>query len=102
MNEENHQGDIDILDRATTALRNAPASESPPQRVLAATIGALNSRFGHTETGSPEIYRYENERRQRMVRIARYSSLAAVLLLMVVGAGVALLSIAGRLQRLVR
>jgi len=90
MNDANHQLEVDILDRATAALRNTAASESPPPRVVKATIEALNSRFGQTETGSPKILRRESERRQRMFRIARYSSLAAALLLMVVGASVAL------------
>jgi len=91
MNDENHQGDIDLLDRATAALRNTAASESAPPHVIAATMEALNSRFGQTEINSPEILRRENERRQRMFRIARYSGLAAAILLMIVGAGVALL-----------
>ena len=87
MNDENHQPEVDILDRATAALHSTAASESAPPHVIAATMEALNSRFGQTEINSPEILRRENERRQRMFRIARYGSLAAALLLMVFGAG---------------
>src|SRR5947208_5478265 len=91
MNDENHQGDIDVLDRATAALRNASVSEPPPERIVAATMETLNSRFSQAEINSPEILRRENDRRQRMFRIARYSSLAAALLLAAVGASLALL-----------
>ena len=90
MNDENHQPVIDLLDRAMAALRSTAASESPPPRVVVATIEALNSRFGQTETNSSEIRPREIETRQRMFRIARYSTVAAAILLMVVGASLVL------------
>src|SRR5262245_24560232 len=90
MNDESHQGDIDIVDRATAALRNTAASESPPPHVVSVTVEALKSRFSQTETNSPEILRRDNERRRRMFRIARYSGLAAAILLIVAGSSLVL------------
>lgn len=62
----------DVLQAALDALRNEPVPPGPPPELAAETVRLLE-----TSTVSPEVLR-RNERKARMLRIARYSSLSAV------------------------
>jgi hypothetical protein len=71
MNAESNQTPIDVLDRATAALRDAAPTESPPPSLVASTVGALQSRNAQrTEVAQPT----ETASRYRLLR---YGSLAA-------------------------
>ena len=80
MIDQNQQPTPDILDRATEALRTAPISGSPPPRLVAETIAALQPLAVPSNT--PQL----QQRRQRMFRVARYSGVAAAILLLAFGA----------------
>jgi hypothetical protein len=82
MSTGNQQPAPDNLDRATEALRYVPVSEKPPQRFRTAVIEALQ-----TQISVLDMIRLQY-RRQRMIRIARYSGLVAALLLLVIGASI--------------
>ena len=43
MNAENDRAPVDILDRATTALRDATPVDPPPPALVASTIAAMKS-----------------------------------------------------------
>jgi outer membrane lipoprotein-sorting protein len=82
MSAANDQPTADILDSAIEQLRRVPVSNALPERLVAETLAAL-----HFHTTTLDSVRLQS-RRQRMFRIARYSKLAAAVLLLSVGAGV--------------
>jgi outer membrane lipoprotein-sorting protein len=81
MNTPN-QPKSDMLDRAIEALRTVPTLDRPPSSCVASTLAALSS-----QPISP-VPSLNQQRRQRMFRIARYSGLAAALILLAFGVGV--------------
>jgi outer membrane lipoprotein-sorting protein len=84
MNESNHTED-DRLETATKALRMTPVLESPPKQFVTATIESLNLRCCADVRPSSEIISLQNDRNQRMFRLARYSGLAIAFLLVAFG-----------------
>ncbi len=66
MNTPN-QPKSDMLDRAIEALRTVPTLDRPPSSCVASTLAALNSQ---PILPVPSL---NQQRRQRMFRIARYS-----------------------------
>jgi len=69
----------DILDKATTALRTAPISDSPSPGLVAAVIVALESQNASLVVG-------QHHHKVLLVRAMRYGSLAAIVLLAVAAA----------------
>jgi hypothetical protein len=68
MTEPNRQPTSDPLEEVVKAWRDDPVPEGPPAHLVASTIEALQ-----TATTSPEVLR---RRRDVMIRIARYGSMA--------------------------
>jgi len=77
MSDRQDRHELDVLDRATTALQDAQIPEGPPPRLVASTVEALQA----SDT-PPVILRFQ-ERHKRMFRILRYSGAAAAILLAV-------------------
>jgi hypothetical protein len=71
----------DLLDRATTALRDAPIPGGPSADLVASTVRTLQA-LDH----QPDLVR-PRQRKNLMFRIVRYSSLAAALVLIAVAVG---------------
>ncbi|HWY86618.1 MAG TPA: hypothetical protein VNX28_07835 [Gemmataceae bacterium] len=76
MNERNERHEIDMVDRATAALRDAPIPEGPPPQLAASTTLKLQAL-----TTSPNRL----QRRNRVATIVRYCAAAAATLLVVLG-----------------
>ena len=81
MNTPN-QPKSDMLARAIEALRTVPTLDRPPSSCVASTLVALNPQ---PILPVPSL---NQQRRQRMFRIARYSGAVAALLLVAFGASV--------------
>ena len=81
MNTPN-QPKSDMFDRAIEALRTEPTLDRPPSSCVARTLAALKSQ------PILPVPSANQQRRQRMCRIARYSSLVAALLLVALGPSV--------------
>jgi outer membrane lipoprotein-sorting protein len=64
-----------LLDQATEALRTSAVPSGPPAELVASTVNRLNDA-AISLTNSPDAVRLA-ERKERMLRIARYSSFAA-------------------------
>lgn len=71
---------MDLLEQALAALRDAPVADGPSPRHVASTVEALQ-----TAMIPPDVVRLR-ERRRKMFRIARYSTAAAAVVLLVIGA----------------
>jgi hypothetical protein len=71
---------MDLLEQALAALREAPVADGPSPRLVASTVEALQ-----TAMIPPDVVRLR-ERRRKMFRIARYSTTAAAVALLVIGA----------------
>jgi hypothetical protein len=69
-----------LLEQALAALREAPVADGPSPRLVASTVEALQ-----TAMIPPDVVRLR-ERRLKMFRIARYSTTAAAVVLLVIGA----------------
>ncbi|GAB4144475.1 MAG: hypothetical protein Tsb009_16150 [Planctomycetaceae bacterium] len=77
---DNHETQHDLLDEATLQLRDVSVPDGPPPNLIASTVEAIRRSTQTSERPSVEIIR--QERKARMLRIARYSSVttaAAVL-----------------------
>jgi hypothetical protein len=83
MTNQNELPKPDALEQALAALRRTPVSPGPPPQLVASTIETVQSRV------SEQAITRRQERRKRMFRIARYSSLAAAAALLAIG-GIAL------------
>ncbi len=68
---DNHQEKPDMLDAAVQSLREMPIPDGPSPELVASTLEAL-----HSSQPTPDEIRLQ-ERKARMFRIARYSSLIA-------------------------
>jgi hypothetical protein len=64
-----------LLDQAAEALRTSAVPPGPPAELVASTVNRLNDA-ANSLTTSPDTVRLA-ERKERMLRIARYSSFAA-------------------------
>src|SRR5688572_14379693 len=84
MSQKQEHTTDDILDRAAAALRSESILPNMPADIISATITKLEIDF----TNSPELvqkdleshYRHNLERKNRIMKIFRYSSLAAAVM----------------------
>jgi outer membrane lipoprotein-sorting protein len=81
MNDRNHDHSEDLLDRAAEALRSMATPAGPPAELARATIERL-----HSQTKTPDLVRLA-KRREKMLRIARYSTALAAGLLIALALG---------------
>ena len=81
MNDRNHDQSDNLLDRATEALRSAATPPGPSVELARSTIERL-----HSQTETPDLVRLA-QRREKMLRIARYSTALAAGLLIAVARG---------------
>jgi outer membrane lipoprotein-sorting protein len=79
MNDQLNPVSKDKLEESASALRNVRVPDGPSPALVASTVEALQSL-----TTSPGLFR-RIKRRELMFRIARYSSVAAALSLLLVG-----------------
>jgi outer membrane lipoprotein-sorting protein len=81
MSERNERHPVDVLDLATAALRDVSIPDGPPPQLAASTVEALQSA-----SSPPDIVRLE-ERKRKMLRLMRYSGVAAAVVLLAALAG---------------
>ena len=82
MTDNHKNGELDILDRATAALREAPHAEGPPPKAIASTLTAIQRELQL----NPEPPRRLKDWRPIMIRTARFSAAAIVLIAAIAGA----------------
>jgi outer membrane lipoprotein-sorting protein len=81
MRQRNEQQPVDVLERATAALRDLPLPDGPSPQLAASTVEALQSA-----SIPPDVIRLK-ERRRKMFRLMRYSGAAAAAVLLAIVGG---------------